>query len=719
VLQRSPSYYFAGTTNPPLAAELRGLGIDESWVFEIMRRRYLADEDVYLKRSAGEPEAVAAELIANARNCLGPDYDIDTHFKPRYRPWQQRLCLIPDGDFFTSIRSGKVTMVTDEIETFTETGILLKSGKALDADIIVTATGLRLLAFGGIEFEVDGAPVVAPDTVTFHGMMFTGLPNLAWVFGYIRATWTMRVELVADFVCKLLNHLDDDAPPLAPSGKLQSGLRHARPARAPEMWRQAQMAAQPRLLHRQGPAARNSRQRRGAGVCVTVVVKDARMAKDINFIELAKLTPDARRRLMTRTEADLAPYEAQARPIIEAVRGEGDAALARFARQFEHAPVEADAIAATEADFAGAERALDPRVREAMAFAAASIRKFHEDQKPEEMWLHEVRPGAFAGDRATPIPSVACYVPRGKGAFPSVALMTTIPAKVAGVPDICIVTPPGPDGKIDAATLVAARMAGVSRVFKAGGAQGVAAVAYGTATVPRCSKIVGPGSPWVAAAKRLVSHLIDIGSPAGPSELIVLADETADGRLAGLDLLIEAEHGPDSSAFLVTWSRTVAEAARAAIPDYWQTMGAQRVDFSSSVLSGPIGGIVLAPGEEDAIAFVNDYAPEHLQVLSKEPFRYLGRLKNAGEILLGEHTPATLGNFVIGPNHVLPTGGWAKTASALSVFDFMKRTSIAYVTRAGYPELARHAHALATYEGFEAHANAVSETRERLLTGRG
>jgi cation diffusion facilitator CzcD-associated flavoprotein CzcO len=208
VLQRSPSHYFAGTTNPPLAAELRGLGIDESWVFEIMRRRYLADEDVYLKRSAGEPEAVAAELIANARNCLGPDYDIDTHFKPRYRPWQQRLCLIPDGDFFTSIRSGKVTMVTDEIETFTETGILLKSGKALDADIIVTATGLRLLAFGGIEFEVDGAPVVAPDTVTFHGMMFTGLPNLAWVFGYIRATWTMRVELVADFVCKLLNHLD-------------------------------------------------------------------------------------------------------------------------------------------------------------------------------------------------------------------------------------------------------------------------------------------------------------------------------------------------------------------------------------------------------------------------------------------------------------------------------------------------------------------------------
>ncbi len=296
--------------------------------------------------------------------------------------------------------------------------------------------------------------------------------------------------------------------------------------------------------------------------------------------------------------------------------------------------------------------------------------------------------------------------------------MTAIPAKVAGVEEICIVTPPGPDGEVDAATLVAARMAGVTKVYKAGGAQAVAAVAHGTATIPRCSKIVGPGSLWVAAAKRLVSHLIDTGTPAGPSEVIVLADETTDGRLAGLDLLVEAEHGPDSSAFLVTWSRKVAEDALAAIPGYWKTMGAQRVDFSSTVLSGPIGGIVLAPDEEAAIAFVNDYAPEHLEVLSKEPFRYLGRLKHAGEILLGEHSPSTLGNFVIGPNHVLPTGGWAKTGSALSVFDFMKRTSIAYVTSAGYPELARHAKAIATYEGFEAHANAVGEMRERILKSR-
>lgn len=439
------------------------------------------------------------------------------------------------------------------------------------------------------------------------------------------------------------------------------------------------------------------------------------MIPKINFHELAKLLPEQRAKLQQRTETDLSPFEAKVRPIIAAVRAEGDEALARFARDFDKAPVKASEIAATEADFDAAEKTLDPKVREAMEFAAHSIHKFHQDQMPEEMWLHEVRPGAFAGDRTRPIPSVACYIPRGKGAFPSVALMTAIPAKVAGVKDVIIITPPGANGKIDDATLVAARMAGVTKVFKAGGAQGIAAVAYGTQTIPKVAKVIGPGSPWVAAAKRLVSHVIDTGSPAGPSEVIVFADDTVDGALAGLDLLIEAEHGPDSSAYLVTWSRRVAEQALAAIPGYWKQMGEQRISYSSTVLEGPIGGVVLARDENDAIGFCNEYAPEHLQVLAKEPFAYLGRLENAGEILLGEHTPTSLGNYVVGPNHVLPTSGWARTASAVSVFDFVKRTSIAYVTSHGYPELARHAHALATYEGFEAHANAVSEIRDNLL----
>jgi histidinol dehydrogenase len=440
------------------------------------------------------------------------------------------------------------------------------------------------------------------------------------------------------------------------------------------------------------------------------------MTPKINFHELAKLTPQQRARLQQRTETDLSAFEVQVRPIIAAVRAEGDEALARFAHDFDKAPVKASEIAATENDFAAAEKALDPKVREAMEFAAHSIRKFHEHQMPEEMWLHEIRPGAFAGDRTSPIPSVACYIPRGKGAFPSVALMTSIPARVAGVKEVIIVTPPGANGKIDDATLVAARMAGVTKVFKAGGAQGIAAVAYGTQTIPKVAKVIGPGSPWVAAAKRLVSHVIDTGSPAGPSELIVFADDTVDGALAGLDLLIEAEHGPDSSAYLVTWSRRVAEQALAAIPGYWKQMGEQRVSYSSTVLGGPIGGVVLARDEEDAIAFCNEYAPEHLEILSKEPFAYLGRLEHAGEILLGEHTPTTLGNYVIGPNHVLPTGGWARTASGVSVHDFLKRTSIAYATSRGYPALAKQAQALATYEGFEAHANAVSATRDKLLT---
>ncbi len=439
------------------------------------------------------------------------------------------------------------------------------------------------------------------------------------------------------------------------------------------------------------------------------------MTPKINFHDLSKITKAERQKLLQRTESDLSSYEPKVRAIIDAVREEGDEALARFGRDFDKAPVQANEIAATQADFDSAEKALDPEVRCAMEFAAHSIKKFHEDQKPEEMWLHEIRPGTFAGDRSSPIPSVACYVPRGKGAFPSVALMLPIPARVAGVEDVIIITPPGPNGKIDDATLVAARMAGVTKVFKAGGAQGIAAVAYGTQTVPKVSKIVGPGSPWVAAAKRMVSHLLDVGSPAGPSEVIIFADDTIDGRLAALDLLIESEHGPDSSAYLVTWSKRVAQEALAAIPGYWSKMSAQRSGFSSTVLGGPMGGIVLARDQEEAIQFCNDYAAEHLEVLAKEPFQYLGRLKHAGEILLGEHTPTTLGNYVIGPNHVLPTSGWARTASAVSVFDFMKRTSIAYVTSKGYPELAKNAHILATYEGFDGHANAVSELRDEIL----
>jgi len=439
------------------------------------------------------------------------------------------------------------------------------------------------------------------------------------------------------------------------------------------------------------------------------------MTRAVSLHDLSRLDYAERAALLTRAAADLGPFIDKVRPIVAAVEAEGDAALSRFARDLDHASVAPDEIAATPADFDAAFAVVEREVIAAIEYAVDNIRRFHEAQMPEEMWLKEIRPGAFAGERHAPIPSVACYVPRGKGSFPSVVMMTAVPAVVAGVPRAIIVTPPGPDGSVDAATLVAARLSGIERVYKCGGAQAVAAVAFGTETVPKCDKIVGPGSPWVGAAKRLLADRIDPGVPAGPSESMVLADAGANPRIAALDLLIESEHGPDSSAFLVTDSRAVAEAARQAIPQYWSQMGKQRVDFSATVLGGVNGGIVLAPSFEAAIDFVNDFAPEHLEILARDPFAHLGKIVNAGEILLGENTPIALGNFVLGPNAVLPTAKSARTNSPLGVFDYLKRSSVGYVTASAYPGLAAEAHRLAVYEGFEAHANAVSPLRERAF----
>jgi histidinol dehydrogenase len=428
--------------------------------------------------------------------------------------------------------------------------------------------------------------------------------------------------------------------------------------------------------------------------------------------DLARLDADARARLLVRSEADLSAHVAQVGPIIEAVRARGDAALAEFGRKFDGADIRADTLAAKPADFDAAEARLDDDLKAAMRFAADRIRVFHERQKPEDMWIEEMSPGVMAGERNLPIPSVACYVPRGKGAFPSVALMTTIPAVVAGVPGIVVLTPPTPAGGVDDATLYACRLAGVDKVYKCGGAQAVAAAAYGTETVPRCAKIVGPGSSWVVAAMRVLSDVIDTGAPAGPSESIVLADSAANPRKVALDLLNEAEHGPDSSAFLVTDSRDLADAVAGFVSEFWGHMSAQRVEFSRTVLSGACGGVVLAPDMDAACAFVDEYAPEHLMIHVADAWSCLPKLHNAGEILIGEHSAISIANFVLGPNHVLPTGGWARTRSPLSVFDFQKRQSIGYVTREGYSSLAPHAGALARYEGFDAHANAVSPLRD-------
>ncbi|MCK5417020.1 MAG: histidinol dehydrogenase [Desulfobacterales bacterium] len=438
------------------------------------------------------------------------------------------------------------------------------------------------------------------------------------------------------------------------------------------------------------------------------------MDTPISFHNLDEISTDDRTALLSRTESNLDRYIDAVKPIIKAVKEEGDDALAKFARDFDNASLEADSLKVREEDFEKAFESVDAELVESIDFAADSIRIFHEGQMPTPLRMMEIRPGVFCGEKVGPIPSVACYVPRGKGAFPSVLLMTAIPAVVAGVPRVCILTPPGPDGSVDDATLVAARKAGVKEIYKCGGAQAVAAAAYGTQTVPKLDKIVGPGSPWLLAAKRLLSDKIHPGTPAGPSESIIFADDTADGRLAALDLIVESEHGPDSSAFLVTNNSQVADEALAAIPEYWQSLGETRRDFSKTVLCGPVGGILLTRNEDECIQFINDYAPEHLMIHSDEPFKYVGAIKHAGEILMGKYTPISIGNYVLGPNAVLPTSGAARFHSPLCVYDFLKMTGLGYVTADAYDPLAKHAHKLATYEGFDGHALAVSELRRQL-----
>lgn len=427
---------------------------------------------------------------------------------------------------------------------------------------------------------------------------------------------------------------------------------------------------------------------------------------------LADLKPEERSRLFLRAEADLGSYLDKVRPIIDAVRERGDAALSEFAKQFDGAPVAADGIRVGEEELERACANVPPELSKAILYARDNILRYHQTQLPKPMMLTPVAAGVLAGERWSPIASVACYVPRGKGSFPSVSLMTLIPAVVAKVPRVILVTPPGPDGRVDDATLFVARALGVTEVYKCGGAQAVAAVAYGTATVPKCDKIVGPGSPWVVAAKQLLSRQIDPGPPAGPSEAIVLADSTANAWKAALDLVNESEHGPDSSAFLVTADARVADLVDGYVPKIWERQSESRRAFSRTVLTGRRGGVVLCPDMDEAIAFTNEYAAEHLQVHSADPFPYVERLVNAGEILLGEHAAICLGNFVLGPNAILPTAGAARTASPLSVYDYLKRTSLVHVSAAGYPPLAEAAHTLAEYEGFDGHALAVSPWRD-------
>ncbi|HET8910298.1 MAG TPA: histidinol dehydrogenase [Ktedonobacteraceae bacterium] len=431
----------------------------------------------------------------------------------------------------------------------------------------------------------------------------------------------------------------------------------------------------------------------------------------IHFYELTHLDQSQRSRLLRRAEIEIDALIEHVRPIVQGVRERGDEALVDFTAQFDHVQLDPARLRVTPEEIEHAHRVLDPEVRAAIEHAIRNIRTFHERQMPHEQWFAEVAPGIMAGEKITPISSVGLYVPRGKGAFPSVMYMLATPASIAGVPRIVVTTPPGPAGEVDPATLVAADLCGVHEIYRIGGAQAIAALACGTHSIARVNKITGPGSGYIAAAKRLLYGTVDVGLPAGPSEAIILADASADPELAARDMMVEAEHGPDSSSLLVTDSRELADAVLKLLPGKLSALPEKRQEFCRAVFENEkgTGGIVLAPNWDEAIKFVNEYAPEHLEVLVQEPFAILPELKNAGEILLGAYTPIPTGNYSLGTNAVLPTGGFAHSFSCTTVFDFLKRSSIAYMTAEGYASLSETTRRLAEFEGFPSHANAVTE----------
>ncbi|MEM8780473.1 MAG: histidinol dehydrogenase [Cyanobacteria bacterium P01_G01_bin.49] len=433
----------------------------------------------------------------------------------------------------------------------------------------------------------------------------------------------------------------------------------------------------------------------------------------VRILKLAQMTLADLAKLKRRAELDIDQVIPIAQEVITAIAQTADEGLIKYARKFDYEGATTENIKVTEAEFAQAEHLVEPDVKRAVEQAFRNIKEVHQRQMPEEMNLAEIDTGIFAGEKITPIPSVGLYVPRGKGAFPSMMLMLTIPAMVAGVEQIVVCTPPDKQGQVEPVSLYVAQLAGVTEVYKLGGVQALAAMALGTPTVPKVDKLTGPCSIYGAAAKRVLFGTVDVGLPAGPSESIVLADETTNPQLAALDLLIEAEHGPDSAALLVTHSESVAEKASQYASDYLGKLPQWRREFCEAGLNA-YGGIILTSSLQESLDFINDYAPEHLEILIDDPLKVVGQVKNAGEILLGKYTPSSAATYAIGINAVLPTGGFARSYSAVSVYDFLKRSTLAYLTSEGFDRVQETSRTLAHYEEFPAHSMAITE-REHLL----
>jgi histidinol dehydrogenase len=394
--------------------------------------------------------------------------------------------------------------------------------------------------------------------------------------------------------------------------------------------------------------------------------------------------------------------EAIVADIIKNVRERGDEAVFEYTKNFDKAEICAGNFIVTPEEEAEAYEKVDKDLIEVIKRAIARIRAFHEHEKQESWFTTEN--GMVLGQRVTPLQRAGVYVPGGKAAYPSSVLMNVIPAQVAGVPEIVMCTPPGKDGKITPTTLVAAKEAGVGTIYKVGGAQAIAAMAYGTESLKKVDKITGPGNIFVALAKKAVYGHVSIDSVAGPSEVTVLADDSANAHFVAADLLSQAEHDELASCILVTTSRKLAEDVSREVDEYLKVLSRSAIIKKSL---DNFGRILVAKSMDDAITAVNEIAPEHLEIVTRDPFLLMTRIKNAGAIFIGEHSSEPLGDYFAGPNHVLPTNGTAKFFSALSVDDFIKKTSIIYSSREALAALHEDVENFAKAEGLTAHANSI------------
>lgn len=424
----------------------------------------------------------------------------------------------------------------------------------------------------------------------------------------------------------------------------------------------------------------------------------------MRIVRLNEQTKDGlMRNLLKRSPDSYGEYEETVNGIIKEIREKGDKALFGYTQKFDRCEITAETVRVTKEEIKEAYELADPELVAVMKKSAANITEFHSHQL-RNSWIVPKEDGTILGQRITPVAVSGVYVPGGKAAYPSSVLMNVLPAKVAGVPRIIMTTPPGADGKVNPGTLVAADIAGVDEIYKAGGAQAIAAMAFGTESIPRVDKITGPGNIFVALAKKACFGFVSIDSVAGPSEILVLADETANPRYVAADLLSQAEHDELASAILITTSRELAEKVSDEAARFTQQLS--RKEIIEKSLEN-YGYILLAETMDEAVSAANEIASEHLEILTTNPFETMTKIKNAGAIFLGEYSSEPLGDYFAGPNHILPTNGTARFFSPLNVDDFLKKTSIISYSEDALSRVHKDIELFAEKEGLTAHANSV------------